>query len=394
MKSSVNRQLINPYQGKLTPLLVEQQEIAEWQQRIAKDNLPSIVLSSREAGDLDMLAIGGFSPLQGFMSYDDWQGVCSNMQTSSGYFWPIPITLATAEDNADKLTIDEHCQLVDKQGELVGVMLVEDKYKSDKSFEAKNVFGTDDEQHPGVANLYAHSDIYVGGKVKVFRHSKLKQQFPKVYLTPAETRAKFQQRGWSKVVAFQTRNPMHLAHEHLVKTALQECDGVLVHSLLGNLKAGDIPVAVRVHAIDALLKNYFEPNSVINAGYPLDMRYAGPREALLHALFRQNYGCSQLIVGRDHAGVGDYYDPFAAQRIFAEIPPDAMQIKPLKLEWAFWCKKCKDMVSNSTCTHEAKYRLMLSGTKIRELLVNNEPIPQHFSRPEVLEILREYYENS
>lgn len=386
-------QLILPYQGKIAPLLASKEETSEWQQRIKSESLPSVVLSSREAGDLDMLAIGGFSPLQGFMGHDDWQGVCKDMKTASGYFWPIPITLAASEQQASSIKEGGYCQLLDQQQNLLGVMQVNDKYKADKLFEAKNVFGTDDKQHPGVANLYKHADLYLGGEVKVFCQSNLKQEFPKVYLTPTEAREKFTAKGWSKVVAFQTRNPMHRAHEYLVKIALEICDGAFIHSLLGNLKPGDLPADIRIRSIEALVDNYFPADKVINAGYPLDMRYAGPREALLHALFRQNYGCSHIIIGRDHAGVGDYYDKFAAHRIFDEIEADALLIKPLKLDWTFWCVKCEAITSTRTCPHNDKDRLLISGTELRRLFSQGEEIPPEFSRPEVLEILREYYAN-
>lgn len=388
---SVSSQLISPYQGKLVPLLASKEESVEWQQRIQSESLPGIVLSSREAGDLDMLAIGGFSPLQGFMGYDDWHGVCKSMRTASGYFWPIPITLATSEQQAASIKVGSHCRLLDQQNNLLGVIQVHDKYKADKLFEAQSVFGTDTKEHPGVANLYQHGDVYIGGEVRVFQQSPLKQEFPNVYLTPAEARQQFTARGWSQVVAFQTRNPMHRAHEYLVKIALEICDGAFIHSLLGNLKPGDIPADVRVKSIDVLVNNYFPADKVINAGYPLDMRYAGPREALLHALFRQNYGCSHIIIGRDHAGVGDYYDKFAAHRIFDELDADALLIKPLKLDWTFWCDKCEAVTSTRTCPHSDNDRLLISGTELRRLFSEGAEIPPQFSRPEVLQILREYY---
>lgn len=387
-------QLIAPYQGELNPLLATKQEVAEWQERLQVESLPSITLSSREAGDLDMLAIGGFSPLQGFMGHDDWLGVCKDMRTAAGYFWPIPITLATSEQQASSIKEGEYCQLVDQQNNLLGVIKVSDKYKADKSLETKHVFATDAKDHPGVANLFQHNNTYIGGEVKVFQQSHLKQKFPKVYLTPAEARDKFTAKGWSSVVAFQTRNPMHRAHEYLVKIALEICDGAFIHSLLGNLKADDIPADVRVQAIDALVDNYFPADKVINAGYPLDMRYAGPREALLHAVFRQNYGCSHIIIGRDHAGVGDYYDKFAAHRIFDEVDTQGLLIKPLKLDWTFWCYKCEAVTSTRTCPHSDKDRLLISGTELRRLFKDGEDIPAEFSRPEVLHILSEYYKST
>ena len=381
--------LIPPYHGELNPLLASLEETEEWQHR--KD-LAQVILSPREVGDLLMMGIGGFSPLSGFMGYEDWQGVCRDMQTADKMFWPIPITLATNKDKVQQLRVGEDIQLCGQTGNVLGVMKLEEKYPADKSFEAKNVFSTEDKEHPGVANLCQHGDIYLAGAVKVFTKGNLADKFPDVYLTPSETREQFVAKGWSKVTAFQTRNPMHRAHEHLVKIALETSDGVLIHSLLGNLKKGDVPAEIRIKAIDALIENYYVKDSVMNCGYPLDMRYAGPREALLHALFRQNYGCSQLIVGRDHAGVGSYYGAFDAQDIFDEIPQDALQIQALKMDWTFWCNKCEGMASTRTCPHDSKHRLMLSGTELRRILSEGEDVPPHFSRPEVLKVLEEYYQ--
>jgi len=243
-----------------------------------------------------------------------------------------------------------------------------------------------------VQMVMAQGDVNLAGPVKVLSQGDFPDEYPGLFLTPAETRALFQEKGWSTVAAFQTRNPMHRSHEYLAKIAIETCDGVLVHSLLGKLKPGDIPAEVRTKAIGTLVENYFVPDTVVQAGYPLDMRYAGPREALLHEVFRQNYGCSHLIVGRDHAGVGDYYGPFDAQHIFDEIPDGSLETRPLKIDWTFWCDRCEGMASMRTCPHEAKDRLLLSGSKLRKLLSEGDEVPEHFSRPEVLAILREYYE--
>jgi len=234
-------------------------------------------------------------------------------------------------------------------------------------------------------------DVNLAGKVAVFSQGGFPEKYPDTYMTPAETRALFETKGWSTIAAFQTRNPMHRSHEYLAKIAIEICDGVMIHSLLGKLKEGDIPAEVRQEAISVLIENYFVDNTVVQSGYPLDMRYAGPREALLHALFRQNYGCSHLIVGRDHAGVGDYYGPFDAHHIFDEIPKDALITKPLKIDWTFWCNKCGDMASLRTCPHEAEDRVLVSGTKLRNALSGGGDIPANFSRPEVLEVLKAYY---
>jgi sulfate adenylyltransferase len=253
------------------------------------------------------------------------------------------------------------------------------------------VFKTTDPEHPGVKMVLEQGEVNLAGPVKVLSTGGFPEKYGALFMTPGETRTLFESLGWSRVAAFQTRNPMHRSHEYLAKVAIEVCDGVLVHSLLGALKPGDIPADVRTRAIGTLIERYFVPQTVVQAGYPLDMRYAGPREALLHALFRQNYGCSHLIVGRDHAGVGNYYGPFDAHRIFDEIPPGSLETQPLKIDWTFWCYQCGGMASARTCPHEEKDRLLVSGTKLRKWLSEGAPVPAEFSRPEVLEILREYY---
>jgi len=254
-----------------------------------------------------------------------------------------------------------------------------------------SVFKTTDQEHPGVKLVMQQGEVNLAGPVKVLSDGGFKVKYGALFMTPAETRAEFERLGWSRVAAFQTRNPMHRSHEYLAKVAIETCDGVLVHSLLGALKAGDIPAEVRTRAIGVLMDKYFRPGTVVQAGYPLDMRYAGPREALLHALFRQNYGCSHQIVGRDHAGVGSYYGPFDAHRIFDEIPRDALETQPLKMDVTFWCYRCGGMASGRTCAHGDPDRLQVSGTQLRKWLSEGSPVPAEFSRPEVLEILRAYY---
>jgi sulfate adenylyltransferase len=270
-------------------------------------------------------------------------------------------------------------------------MRVDEKYTIDKAHECSTVYKTTDAEHPGVAMVMAQGDVNLAGPVKVLSRGGFPETYGKLFKTPAETRTEFAEMGWSRIAAFQTRNPMHRSHEYLAKIAIEICDGVLIHSLLGKLKAGDIPADVRSESIASLCENHFVENTVMQAGYPLDMRYAGPREALLHALFRQNYGCSHLIVGRDHAGVGDYYGPFDAHHIFDEIPEDALETQPLRIDWTFWCYKCGGMASMKTCPHEAEDRLLLSGTKLRKMLSEGEDPPPEFSRPEVVAILQKYY---
>jgi sulfate adenylyltransferase len=354
-------------------------------------SLRRIPVSSRERGDLVMLGIGGFSPLDGFMTHADWRGVCDDMRTANGTFWPIPITLSTDGERAAALNVGEDVALVADDEAPLAILTVTEKYVIDKAHECAAVFRTTDPAHPGVRMVMEQGPVNLAGPVTVLSDGGFKAKYGALFLTPAETRSEFERLGWSRVAAFQTRNPMHRSHEYLAKIAIETSDGVLVHSLLGQLKAGDIPAEVRTRAIATLIEHYFAPGTVLQAGYPLDMRYAGPREALLHALFRQNYGCAQLIVGRDHAGVGNYYGPFDAHRIFDEIPADALVIKPLRIDQTFWCYRCGGMGSTRTCPHDASQRLLVSGTQLRKWLSEGGDVPAEFSRPEVLEILRSYY---
>jgi sulfate adenylyltransferase len=385
--------LVNPHgkEKKLKPLLLEGKE-REAELARAK-GMTQVRITSREAGDLIMLGIGGFTPLEGFMGHDDWKGVCAEFKMADGTFWPIPITLSTTEGQADSIKIGEEVALVSEEsGEVMATMKVTEKYKIDKEFECKQVYTTTDLEHPGVAMVMNQEDVNLAGPVKVLSEGSFPTEFADIYLRPAETRALFEKKGWNTVAAFQTRNPMHRSHEYLAKLAIESLDGCFIHMLLGKLKPGDIPSDVRQNAIDALTEHYFVKDTVTVGGYPLDMRYAGPREALLHALFRQNYGCSHLLVGRDHAGVGDYYGPFDAHKIFDEIPEGALETVAMKIDWTFYCTKCDGMASMKTCPHGKDDRLMLSGTKLRKMLSEGEDVPDHFSRPEVLAILRKYYE--
>ncbi|MDE2148704.1 MAG: sulfate adenylyltransferase [Gammaproteobacteria bacterium] len=376
--------------GALHPLLLQGPALAAERARAA--TLKRIPISSREAGDLIMLGIGGFTPLDGFMGHDDWRRVCDEMRLVDGPFWPIPITLSADAELATGLRPGEDIALYDaERDEVLASMRVAETYRIDKAHECRSVFRTVDQAHPGVKMVMAQGGYNLAGPVKVLSDGGFGERYPGIFMTPAETRAAFAARGWRSIAAFQTRNPMHRSHEYLAKIAIEVCDGVLIHSLLGKLKPGDIPAEVRQRAIATLIDKYFVTGTVIQSGYPLDMRYAGPREALLHALFRQNYGCSHLIVGRDHAGVGDYYGPFDAQKIFDEIPHDALATRPLKIDWTFYCNACAGMASARTCPHDEHQRLLLSGTKLRKLLSEGGEVPAHFSRPEVLAILRDYY---
>jgi sulfate adenylyltransferase len=384
-------QLVSPHgASELRPLLLEGAAL-EAERRRAQ-GLPKVRVSSRERGDLIMLGIGGFTPLGGFMSQADWRGVCDGMRTASGLFWPIPITLSTDDSTAATFKTGQEIALVDPEdGSALATMLVTEKYTINKAHECASVFKTTDLAHPGVKMVMEQPPVNLAGPIKVLSQGGFPEKYGDLYMTPAQTRKLFESRGWSRVAAFQTRNPMHRSHEYLAKVAIETCDGVLVHSLLGALKPGDIPAEVRTEAIGVLAKNYFVPSTIVQAGYPLDMRYAGPREAVLHALFRQNYGCSHLIVGRDHAGVGNYYGPFEAHRIFDEIPKDALQTQALRIDVSFWCYKCGGMASGRTCPHTDADRLQVSGTQLRKWLSDGQPVAAEFSRPEVLEVLRAYY---
>jgi sulfate adenylyltransferase len=351
-------------------------------------SLPAVRISSREKGDLIMLGIGGFTPLDGFMGRADWEGVCERYRMASGLFWPIPITLSSLE----KFEAGKEIALVDPEGGApLATMKVVECYKIDKARECQAVFRTTEAAHPGVKMVMEQPEHNLAGPVKVLSDGGFKAKYGALFMTPAETRAEFARLGWSRVAAFQTRNPMHRSHEQLAKIAIEILDGVLVHSLLGAVKPGDIPAEVRTRAIAVLIDKYFRPGTVVQAGYPLDMRYAGPREALLHALFRQNYGCSHLIVGRDHAGVGNFYGPFDAHRIFDEIPADALQTRPLRMDVHFWCHRCMGMASGRTCPHGENDQLQVSGTQLRKWLQEGRAVPPEFSRPEVLDVLRAYY---
>ncbi len=404
--------LVAPHGGKgLVCALLHGNELEAEQEKAA--GLKQIEVSARAKGDLIMMGIGGFSPLTGFMNKADWKGVCENLQMADGTFWPVPITLDISQADADSIADGEEIALV-ADGVVMATMQVNEKYEmtdSDKKWECEKVFMGEGEEsvdgnfwkiapedHPGVIMVQNQKEVNIAGPVKVLSEGEYPSEYKGVYLTPAETRAMFEERGWSKVAALQLRNPMHRSHEFLAKIAIEVCDGVLIHSLIGNLKPGDIPADTRVKAIDILIENYFVKDNVINAGYPLDMRYAGPREGLLHATFRQNYGVNNMLIGRDHAGVGDFYGLFEAQDIFDRLPQtgDAgkdLLCKPMKIDWTFYCHKCDGMASLRTCNHGKDDRVILSGTKLRKALSEGADIVDHFGRDEVLDHLKVYYAN-
>ncbi len=372
------------------PLLLPAAERAEELKQAEK--LKTIPLDSRAVSDIFMLAMGAYTPLDGFMGHDDWHGSCQDMKLASGVFWPIPITLPVDTEIADAISDNEQVALADAEtGEILAIMEVREKYSIDKPFEATHVYRTTDAKHPGVAKVLEQGDVNLAGPVRVLSEGDYPEKYPDLYIRPEQSRALFAEKGWSQIAAFQTRNPMHRSHEHLAKIAVEVTDGVFIHQVLGKLKAGDIPAEVRTRAIQAMIDNYFRPGTVVQAGYPIEMRYAGPREALLHALIRQNFGCSHLIVGRDHAGVGDYYGPFDAHHIFDELWDGALLTRPLKIDITFYCRKCYGMATAKTCPHDPENHISISGTQQREMLSNDADIPPEFSRPEVVAILKEYY---
>jgi sulfate adenylyltransferase len=403
--------LVEPHGGKgLTCCLLEGAELEAEKQKA--QNLKKVSVSPRAKGDLIMMGIGGFSPLTGFMTKADWKSVCDSYLLADGTFWPIPVTFDASKEDADGISEGDEIALHDPEGdEIIATMKVTEKYEmseDDKKYECEKVFmgeGTatpEDfwkiakDDHPGVQMVMNQKEFNLAGPVKVLSEAEYPTKYADVYQRPAESRKIFEDRGWSEVAALQLRNPMHRSHEYLAKIAVEVCDGVFIHSLVGNLKPGDIPAEVRVKCIDSLVKNYFIEDNVVQGGYPLDMRYAGPREGLLHATFRQNYGCSRMIIGRDHAGVGDFYGMFEAQTIFDKIPAPsepgkALLCTPLKIDWTFYCHKCDGMASLRTCPHGKEDRVLLSGTMLRKGLSEGTELPDHFGREEVLDILREYY---
>ena len=385
-------ELVAPHGSEhLKPLLLPEVERAEGLK--LAETLRRVPLTSREVSDLLMLGMGAYTPLGGFMGEADWRGCCLDMRLECGLFWPIPITLSAERELAGSITIGEEVALCDGEtGACLALLTVTERYGIDKDLECNQVYRTTDPDHPGVQKVMQQGDVNLAGPVVGLSESHFPETYKGLYHRPAETRALFRDKGWSTVAAFQTRNPMHRSHEYLAKVAIEVCDGVLIHQVLGALKPGDIPAEVRVQAIDTLVENYFVPGTAIQAGYPIEMRYAGPREALLHALFRQNFGCSHLVVGRDHAGVGDYYGPFDAHRIFDEIPEDSLRTRPLKIDITFYCRKCDGMATGRTCPHGEEERLTISGTRLREMFAGHETIPPEFSRPEVIAVLQAYYD--
>jgi sulfate adenylyltransferase len=350
-------------------------------------SLPQVQLSPQEAYDLEMIATGAYSPLSGFMGSKDYESVLRHKRLTSGLPWTIPITLAVSVDQAARLKEGKEILLASRSTGPLGSLFLEERFSLDKKREAKNVFGTEDLKHPGVANLFSRGEVLLGGSIRVFQRQP--SDFYAYHMDPKDTRARFAEKGWRRVVGFQTRNPIHRAHEYIIKSAMEIVDGLFLNPLVGETKKDDIPAGVRMKSYEALLKKYFPSDRVVLAVLPVSMRYAGPREAIFHALVRKNFGCTHFIVGRDHAGVGGYYGPFDAHRIFEEFDPSEIGIQPLFFDNAFYCYRCQSMATAKTCPHGEEVRLILTGTRVREMLQSGEKPPPEFSRPEVIEILAE-----
>jgi sulfate adenylyltransferase len=380
--------MITPHGGTLVSRIVPASERAH--QRAKAASLPVFDLNAREASDLLLIAVGAMSPLDGFMHRDQYESVLDRMRLPDGLPWSLPVTLSVSRAALGGRRAPFSAALRSPEGEIRGVIDVEEIYTPDKTREARLSLGTDDAKHPGVQYLQSTGDTYLGGKVWLIERSKA-GPFESYERDPVETRALFAEKNWERVCAFQTRNPIHRAHEYLIKCALETVDGFLIHPAMGETKSDDVPASARMECYLALTENYFPASHVSLSVFPYAMRYAGPREAILHALLRKNYGCSHFIVGRDHAGVGNYYGTYDAQRIFSQFDADEIGITPVFFEHSFYCRRCLGMASEKTCPHGAAERVALSGTKVRELLASGTPLPEEFTRREVSAILERYY---
>ncbi len=347
---------------------------------------PAITLSERQQCDLETIAVGAFSPLTGFVGQDDYRSICERMTLADGTVWPMPITCAVDQATAEPIRVGDKVALLDDQRRLLGTLSVREKYPHDKALQAEKAYGTTETAHPGVKVLMEEGEVCLAGPIDV-ACPKYDPDFPEHRLSPQQTRDRISAAGWKSVVGFQTRNPIHRAHEYLTKCALEVCDGLLIHPLIGQTQPGDIPAEVRMKCYTTLIEKYYVRDRTMLAVLPAAMRYAGPREAILHAIMRQNYGCSHFIVGRDHAGVGKYYGTYDAQKIFTTLPEGGLLITTLNFEHASWCKPCEAMVSSKTCPHGPEDKVFLSGTKVREMLARGERPPIEFSRPEIADIL-------
>ncbi len=377
---------LNPHGGRLIDRMVPASEIPSLTEKAA--GLPRVTLNEREIADIEMITVGAMSPLEGFMTREDYEGVVERRHLAKGLAWTIPVTLSLRDEQAAQIKEGMEVGLYDRDGALIAVMEVQSKYRPDKTAEAAKVLRTTDEAHPGVQYLKSIGDTYIGGPLHALRKPH-HAEFTRYRLDPKETRVLFKTKGWETVTAFQTRNPIHRAHEYLQKCALEMVDGLLIHPLMGATKADDIPGDVRMECYEVLLRGYYPKDRVALTIFPAAMRYAGPSEAIWHAIVRKNYGCTHLIVGRDHAGVGNYYGTYDAQHFFKEFTGE-LEITPMMFEHTFFCRACGNLGSIKTCPHDKDARVFLSGTKVREMLAKGEDLPVEFTRPEVAQVLRRH----
>ena len=391
MNVSTEHTAIAPHGGELVDRMAPEGQRAELLQRA--ETLNRVALGPRSLSDLEMISTGVFSPLTGFMVQEDYDNVVETMHLSNGLVWSLPITLSVSEEEAGGISVGEDIALADGTGRVLATMTVEDRYSYDKEREAREVFGTTSSEHPGVAAVYRQEDVLLGGEITLLVDDPNPKPFPEYHYTPRQLREVFTEKGWKRVVGFQTRNPVHRSHEYIQKSALEIVDGLLLNPLVGETRSEDIPADVRMRSYETILERYYPKDRTLLAVFPAAMRYGGPREAIFHAVCRKNYGCTHFIVGRDHAGPGKdssgkpFYGDYDAQHIFDEFEDGEIGLTPLFFEHAFFCLQCQGMGTTKTCPHSKENHVFISGTKVREMLAKGEYPPPEFSRPEVIEVL-------